>query len=208
MGTYNTYPSEQQEFLKVNAPLMSRRELTERFNIEFGTKKTVRAIKSYCNARGYNSSSDGKFQKGNVSWQTGLSSADFKAHYTEESYARMFNAMYYARDFLKVGDETVKNGEPWIVTSVDYNLPLEKRRIQKRRYVWQQLYGEIPQDHVIVCLDGDPMNCEPSNLYSMPKKFVPILGKSHWWFGNAEMTLAAIKWCELYFTIKEVNSDD
>lgn len=205
MATYNTYSAEQELFLKENAPLMSRKELTERFNSEFGTAKSVLAIKSYCNARGYNSSSTGKFQHGNVSWQTGLRGDDFKAHYTEESFSRSFNAMYYARNFHQIGDEIVRHGEPWIVTSIDYNLPSDRRRIQKRRYVWQQLYGEIPQNHVIVCLDGNPMNCEPSNLYCMEKRFVPILAKNQWWFGNAEMTLTAIKWCELHYAIKELN---
>ena len=208
MATYNTYSAEQIEFLKINAPLMSRTELTEKFNAQFGTNKTVRAIKSYCNARKFNSSNDGKFKDGNISWQTGLRGDDFKAHYTEESYKRSYNAMYNARNFHKIGDEIIRHGEPWIITSVDYNLPSDKRRIQKRRYIWQQLYGEIPQNKVIICLDGNPMNCEPSNLYCMPKKFVPILARSNWWFGNAELTLTAIKWCELHYAIKNVNGSD
>ena len=203
MARYNTYSVEQEEFLKANAPLLSRKELTERFNEKFGTTKNVRAIKSWCNNRGYNSSSDGRFQDGNVSWQTGLSKDDFKSHYTDESFKRMTQNMIENRKTKKIGDEIIKDGEPYIIVSVDYNLPYDKRRQPKRRVVWEQLHGEIPKDHCIICLDGNPMNCEPSNLYCMPIQFRTVLAQNQWWFGNAELTLTAIKWCEHYYAIKK-----
>ena len=201
MGRYNTYSVEQEEFLKESAPLMSRKELTERFNEKFGTTKNVRAIKSYCNNRGYNSSSDGRFQDGNISWQTGLSKDDFKAHYTEESFKRMTEKMIESNKTKKIGDEIIKDGQPFVIVSTDYSLPHDKRRQPKRRVVWERRHGEIPKDHCIICLDGDPMNCEPSNLYCMPIRFRTILAKNQWWFGNAELTLTAIKWCELYYAL-------
>lgn len=204
MATYNTYSNEQVEFLKENAPLMSRKELTERFNEEFGTNKSVLAIKSYCNARGYNSSSDGRFQDGNVSWQTGLRGEAYKAHFTEESFAKNQKNYREANKTKKIGDEIIIDGVPWIVTSLDYGVPFHERRQPKRRVVWERLHGEIPKDHCIICLDGDPMNCDPSNLYCMPIRFRTILAKNQWWFGNAELTLAAIKWCELFYALKGV----
>ena len=203
MARYNTYSVEQEEFLKANAPLLSRKELTERFNERFGTTKNVRAIKSWCNNRGYNSSSDGRFQDGNVSWQTGLSGEEFKSHYTKESFQKLIDPMQQGKKTKKIGDEIIKDGEPYIIVSVDYSLPHDKRRQPKRRVVWEQLHGEIPKDHCIICLDGNPMNCEPSNLYCMPIQFRTVLAKNQWWFGNAELTLTAIKWCELYYAIKK-----
>lgn len=205
MATYNTYSTEQEAFLKENAPKMSRKELTELFNQKFGTDKSINGIKSFCNSRGYNSSSDGKFQKGNVSWQTGLRGDEFKSHYTKESFHRGIEGMLQANKTKNLGDEVVIDGVPWIVTSLEYGVPFHERRTPKRRVIWEQLYGQIPQDHCIVCLDGNQMNCEPSNLYCMPTRFRPLLAKNKWWFGNAELTLAAIKWCELRFAIKAVS---
>lgn len=203
MARYNTYSVEQEEFLKANAPLLSRKELTERFNEKFGTSKSVLAIKSWCNNRGYNSSSDGRFQDGNVSWQTGLRGDDFKAHYTKESFTLMTEKMLDSNKTRKIGDEIVIDGVPWIVTSLDYGIPFHNRRQPKRRVVWERLHGEIPKDHCIICLDGNPMNCDPSNLYCMPIQFRTVLAQNQWWFGNAELTLTAIKWCELYYAIKK-----
>ena len=205
MARYNTYSMEQEEFLKVNAPLMSRRELTERFNKKFNVNKSVLAIKSYCNNRNYNSSSDGRFQDGNVSWQTGLKGEEYKAHFTEKTFQQSIKNMLEANKTKKVGDEIIIDGVPWIVTSLEYGTPYWDRRTPKRRVVWEQLHGEIPKDHCIINLDGNPMNCEPSNLYCMPIRFRPLLAKNKWWFGNAELTLTAIKWCELYYALYERN---
>ena len=205
MATYNTYSIEQEEFLKANAPLMSRKELTEQFNAKFGTDKSVRSIKSYCVARHYNASSNGRYKVGNVSWQTGLKGEEYKAHFTEETFQQSIKNMLEANKTKKIGDEIIKNGEPYIIVSVDYSLPHDKRRQPKRRVVWEQLHGEIPKDHCIINLDGNPMNCDPSNLYCMPTRFRPLLAKNKWWFGNAELTLTAIKWCELHYALKERN---
>lgn len=203
MATYNTYSREQEEFLEVNAPLMSRKELTERFNKKFGANKSVLAIKSYCNNRGYNSSSTGRFQDGNISWQTGLRGDEYKAHFTEESLAKSLHNMLEANKTKKVGDEIIKDGQPFVIVSVDYSLPHDKRRQPKRRVVWEQLHGEIPKDHCIINLDGNPMNCDPSNLYCMPIRYRTMLAKNNWWFKDPELILTAIKWCELFCAINE-----
>lgn len=208
MAKYNTYSREQEDFLKENAPLMSRKELTERFNKEFNVNKSVLAIKSYCNNRHYNSSSDGRFQDGNVSWQTGLKSEEYKAHFTEESFQKSIKNMLESNKTKKVGDEIIKDGEPFIIVSIDYSLPHDKRRQPKRRVVWERLHGEIPKDHCIICLDGNPMNCDPSNLYCMPIRYRTMLAKNNWWFKEPELILTAIKWCELFCAINERSENE
>lgn len=203
MAIYNTYSVEQEEFLRENAPLMSRKELTAQFNTKFGTKKSVLGIKQYCNSRGYNSSSTGRFQTGHISWQTGLRGEEFKSHYTEESFQRGIEGMRQASKTKKIGDEIIIDGVPFIVTSLEYKVPYHDRRTPKRRYVWEQLHGEIPKDHCIICLDGDPMNCDHSNLYCLPIRYRGMLSKNNWWFKDPELILTAIKWCELFCAIKE-----
>lgn len=207
MAIYNTYSVEQEAFLKENAPLMSRKVLTECFNKTFGANRTVSGIKHFCNSRGYNSSSTGRFQEGHISWQTGLRGEDFKSHYTAESFQRGIEGMRQANKTRKIGDEIVIDGVPFVVTSLEYGVPFCDRRQPKRRVVWERLYGEIPKDHCIINLDGDPMNCDPSNLYCMPIRFRPLLSKNNWWFGNAELTLAAIRWCELFYALKEYTNE-
>ena len=208
MATYDAYLPEWEEFLKANAPLMSRKDLTEAFNAKFGTNKSVSGISQACKARGYNASSNGRFRKGNRPWFADMSSEERKSHYTEESLRAATEAALKVTKTLKIGDERVLGGVPHIVVNTDIGVPKEKRFYPKRRFVWEQLHGEIPTGHSIICLDSDQMNCDPSNLYCIPNGFKAILSRNNWWFSNAELTLAAIKWCELHFAIKEVGNCD
>ncbi len=32
-----------------------------------------------------------------------------------------------------------------------------------QHYNWEQVNGPIPKGHILACLDGDPLNCDPSN---------------------------------------------
>lgn len=197
MATYNRYTAEQQDFLREHCREMSRQELADSFNAKFGSTKSAGAIKSYCNLRGWYCGSDGRFQNGYRSWQTGLSKEEFRSHYSEDSYRKMVCTMREANKKLRVGDETMRHGIPMIVTSDDYTLRFEKRLTFKRRYVWEQANGPIPNGHRIIHLDGNPLNCELENLYCIPDKMVPILNKNHWLTSSREHTLAAIKLCEL-----------
>lgn len=200
----NIYTAEQDEFLRINAPLMSRKELTERFNAKFGTNRSWQGIKLHCNRNGWNSSEDGRFKVGNAPWTTGLDKEELKSHFTEESYQRRSKIMKVRNQRTKkIGDEMIMDGFPWVVSSLEPDTPFYKRRKSKRRWVWEQLYGEIPKDHCIVCLDGDPMNCDPSNLYCMPKRYSTMLTQNNWWFKSPELILTAIKWCELFCTLKD-----
>ena len=208
MATYDAYLPEWEEFLKTNAPLMSRKELTEAFNARFGTNKTKSAIAQACIARGFNSSNSGRFEKGNRPWFEGMSSEERKSHYTEESLRAATEAALKVTKTLKIGDERVLDGVPHIVVNTEIGAPKEKRFYPKRRYVWEQLHGEIPAGHSIICLDSNQMNCDPSNLYCIPNGFKAILSRNNWWFKDPSLTLAAIKWCELHFALKEVNSND
>lgn len=204
MATYNTYTAEQQKFLRENSLGMSRQQLADSFNTRFGTTKSARAIKGYCNARGWKSGFDGRFQDGNRSWQTGLTGEEFKSHYSNDSFRKMVSPMSESNKKWRIGDEIMNHGIPMIVTSDDYTLDFRQRLTYKRRYVWEQAHGTIPPGHRIIHLDGDRMNCDIENLYCIPDKFVPILNKNHWLTNEREHTLTAIKWCELFYALRGV----
>lgn len=202
MGTYNTYTAEQQDFLRDNCKRMSRRELADSFNARFGTNKTERGIKSYCNLRGWNAADNGQFKRGSRSWQTGLTGEDFKSHYTDDTFERMMSALANANKKWNIGDEVIRHGVPMIVTSVDYTIPYAQRLTFKRRYVWEQAHGKIPPGHRIIHLDGDVMNCDLDNLYCVPGQFIPMLNKNHWLTDDRDHTLTAVMLCELNQALK------
>jgi hypothetical protein len=204
MATYNTYTAQQERFLKENAPKMSRAELTELFNAKFHTDKTVGAIKTWCNSRGYNSANDGRFKDGHKSWQSGLKGAEYKAHFTRESFERGQHGIREANKVRKIGDEVIHDGRPEIVVSLEYGKMFWERTVPKARYVWEQAHGAIPKGHSVINLDNNPFNCELENLYCMPNKYKSLFARYKWWSKNAEVTRSALKWCDLFYAIKEM----
>lgn len=202
MGRYNTYTYAQEQFLIRHSKGVSRKILTDMFNAEFGTNKSVLAIKSWCNNRCLYNGNDGRFKNGNVSWQTGLSGDEYKKHFSDESFQRSIAGIKPKR-IHNIGDTVYKSGEIWVIVNLEPNAPFEKRAMLKRRYVYEQAYGKIPPSHRIIQLDGDKMNFKLDNLYCIPSKFIPTINKNHWLTDSREHTLAAIKWCELFYAMKE-----
>lgn len=203
MGRSDIYTPEQEAFIFEFQALVSRKELTDAFNERFGTNKSVNTIKFWCQRRGLKGMSDGRFKNGHKSWQTGLSGVEYRSHFTDETYSKSVSNIANKRVY-KIGDEVLRHGIPHIVISVEPYVPIDKRYMSKRRYVWEQAYGSIPEGHRIINLDGDPMNCELDNLHCLPTKYVPIMNKNHWFTNSREHTLTAIKWCELFYAIRNV----
>lgn len=82
-----------------------------------------------------------------------------------------------------------------------YWLPLQKK-------VYQDAYGEIAPGKMVCFLDGNTSNFDLDNLYCIDRKIAVIMANNKWWNENPELTLTAIKWCELFYAIKEANSHD
>lgn len=80
-----------------------------------------------------------------------------------------------------------------------YWLPLQKK-------VYQDAYGEIANGKMVCFLDGNTENFNLTNLYCIDRKISAVMSKNKWWKSDRDLTLTAIKWCELHYAIKEVNS--
>ena len=51
--------------------------------------------------------------------------------------------------------------------------------VRKAVWVWTRNHGPVPEDHVIVQLDGDPENCDIGNLECVPRSVLTILNNPH-----------------------------
>lgn len=85
------------------------------------------------------------------------------------------------------GDSQLKDGGNWI---------------EKKRYIYANHFGPIPDGYDIVCLDHNKENFDPDNLYAVSRKVNMIMSANQWWSEDPELTLAAVKWCELYYVVK------
>lgn len=103
----------------------------------------------------------------------------------------------------KIGDECFLAGEWRIVISTEQKIPILKRTEYKKRVIWQQKYGNIPSNHLLIYLDGDKKNCTLENLALVPILWMRILNQNGWLNGNVEVTKSALKWCELHYSLSK-----
>ena len=67
----------------------------------------------------------------------------------------------------------------------------------------EQANGPIPEGCLIVHLDGNQTNCELENLYCITPQMRAVMNRNGWLTKDPVLTLTAIRWCELFYTMKE-----
>lgn len=178
MGKHTYFTTEQEQWLRENyrnAP--TYQNLTLCFNEKFSTARSVSMIREKCIKRlglkgMQNPSKYGIKQKEQL--PVGTIRKSQNATYIKVKLA--FNA-----------DMTGYQEPFW--------LPLQKK-------IYQDAYGEINPGFMVCFLDGNHENFSLDNLYPIDRKISAVMSKNGWWTDNKELTLAAIRWCELYYAIK------
>ena len=180
MTTKTRFTPEQEEWLRENYRMAtSYDELTAAFNAFFGTHRNKGMIREKCTK------------------QLGLKGMPNQTIYGRKpkeqlpiGTIRKVQTCTYIK-VLEVPPRTCFSGydEP-------YWLPLQKK-------IYQDAYGEIQPGQMVCFLDHNPDNFELDNLYCIDRSISAIMAKNHWWTESKDHTLAAIKWCELYYALKE-----
>jgi hypothetical protein len=76
----------------------------------------------------------------------------------------------------------------------------------KQAVVWEQIYGEKPWG-IVVFLNANRQDFRKENLYCTSRKVHAIMCSNNWYSENPEITLAALKWCELFYAIKNTKEN-
>ena len=91
--------------------------------------------------------------------------------------------------YIKIADNPIHKN----FTTLD----IRQNWVAKHRLVWSRAYGEIPEGHMVLFLDGNRENFNIENLYCTSRKITYTLVRNKWFSDNPELTLTAIKWSEL-----------
>lgn len=199
------YTTEEINFLKDNRSKYTIDELTVIFNDRFETKRTKRAINTYCKKHHIRAGTSGRFEKGNKPWSTGLTRDEWRSHFSDDSYANLDRGLK-TRTLYKIGDTVLmKIGDkkyPYIVISDTPGVPFKKRIYPKSRYVWEQNNGPMPDDSIIIALDGDVTNTDISNLRCISNRTKIQITTNKWWRLDPELKDLAIAYADLINEIK------
>ena len=175
------YSEEEKQFLKENISKYTYPELTKAFNDRFGTDLSQTSISDVCIKRmGIKRDKHYSFKKGGK---------PFNAHPigTERFDGQVL--------WIKIDDKYQEGTGRWKSQNINW--------VKKHIYVYENVHGKIPKGHLLIFLDKNKKNCDISNLYCVSRKINLMIGKNKWHFENPDMTLAAIKWCELFYKIQE-----
>lgn len=148
------FKDEHIEFLKENVKGITLKELTKRFNDEFGMNISESAVSNLKHK--YNLQSGivgGRFQKGQTSWNKGkkMSSDQYK-----RCEATMFKKGNKPANARAIGSERIdKNGYILIKTQDGHK---NKNWTRKHRYLYEQEYGKVPKGHKVIFADGNIRN--------------------------------------------------
>lgn len=198
-GRHKYLTQEQIDFLRVNSHGITRKELTELFNKKFDTSKNVKEICYQCNNHGFLSGTNSSFfRKGNTPWFNGLSEGEIKSHFTEESYNRCVRS----RRKYEINDVVKRKNGLMIVLNSKKNKK-KRSEFSYSKFIYEQAYGKIPPKHVVINLDNNKENLDIDNLHCIPVRYMIFLNKNHWLTTDPELTLTAIKWCELYYALQD-----
>lgn len=204
------FTDEQQDFIRRHASSMSRLDLTELFNSMFKTEVPYNTIKNWCIRQHLESpNGDGRFtSETSPRWQAGLSKEEFRSHYSDESFDAMTSTIREMNVKYHIGDEVIRHGIPHIVVNDDFGNGIDARLEKKARYVWKKHHGDIPDDCMIINLDGDPMNCDISNLRCMKKSYRAMFRHNGWWTASTIVKDTALMWCDLHYTLVEIGDPE
>ena len=95
--------------------------------------------------------------------------------------------------YIKISDNVTKSGENSFKEGGNWQ--------EKKRFIYEKHNGKIPKGYQVIHLDGNKGNFSPNNLYAISPKTNMVLAANKWFTNDREVTLTAIKWCELFYAL-------
>jgi len=163
------YTNEERQWLAENVPSMSEAEITSAFNEKFGTNLGRDTLRGYVK----------RF---------------IGTKRTDETVSRSHSESQIK---YRAGDLSIqiRGRRPIKVIRIEDNGRL--KWIPYGRYLWEQEHGKLPDGWVVIYLNNDGTDCRPENIYAVGPDVMALMARNQWFSQNPEVTLTALKLCEL-----------
>ena len=152
--------------------------MSKKFNYPF--RKTQ--IKSAMTKHKIKNGMKNKVPKGFEPWNKGLQIGNSHIH-----------------NLKAVGDEYI-NSEGFVMIKLDN----PARWVHKHRYIYEQAFGEIGKNNVIIFLDGDKTNLSLDNLHCITRKQLMKMNQNNLFYSDPELTKTGIEIAKLMLKVNEV----
>lgn len=169
------FSGEQEEWLKINYPILGTTKATEEFNRTFHQNRTWDTIRTHCIKHGIKCNSDVLSKRGRNNARMYVPVGTI----TEDSQGYLH---------IKTSDKHRRKADNWELY---------------HRWLWEKKNGKVPDDCYLIFLDNDRKNCDLSNLALIPKAYIAIMMKYQLKSESRQITETSIKWCDLFTTAKK-----
>lgn len=113
--------------------------------------------------KGWRTGRTGQFAKGQESWNKGKPFPTAATH--PNCRKTQFSKGQEPHNTRYLGHERVSK-DGYVEVSIAETNPhtgYSRRYVLKHRHEWEKVNGPVPEDHALKCLDGNRLNCDPSN---------------------------------------------
>ena len=164
------YTEEEIAFLRKHAAGRTREELQQMLKETFGTEVSIRSISGIMYRNNMHTRMQGhysRFQKGSVPWNKGKTGLKLGGQKTQ------YKKGHVPASYKPIGSEV------WSPDKQTYFIKIADPDVwmNKKRYLWEQAHGPIPDGHVIVCKDNDPRKVTLDNLLMVSHRAMTSVAK-------------------------------
>lgn len=199
------YTEEEHAFMREFVPGHSYKEIKEAFEARFRRKMSKSFPKSYIANHKLNTGRTGQFGKGSIPPNKGKK---MPTHLYEKAKHTMFKPGRMPQNTDPIGTEKNLYGYVWVKVN---DIPKAKKKVNwtpKHKLVYEENYGPIPKGHVVIFLDGDTRNFDPSNLQAVSRGTLAILNKRGLIYKNAELTKVGVNIAKLISKMTEAKKGE
>lgn len=180
---FHIYTDAEKAWLRAHIDDGSFEEIAKLFNAEFGTNVRMHSISDVCSKRMRlkKKTNEGMFTSG----------SPLKCKNYPIGSERKYGGYWYVKvaDTYHPGKTSMKEfRENWKL---------------KHTNIYEQAHGPIPDGSFVVFLDTNRENFSIDNLYCIDRKILAVMNNNRWFKSDPDLTMAAIKWCELHYAIKD-----
>lgn len=180
--TKHTWTDEQAQTYIENYRNMTYKRLAELINSKHQLNLTPHQVRHFGRKNNMTTSSKAHhFKKGNKLW-VGGKNTQFKKGHTYKEYP--------------LGTEK-ENAEGYIIVKVSMTGSQYDKWKPKHRLIYERFYGAIPNNYVVIFLDGNKRNFDIDNLRAISKKVNATMNMRSWQTDNADITKVRIMQAKL-----------
>lgn len=178
----NKWSDDEKLYLINNCNNKSYSELAKEVSKVIGVNRTANQVMNECYFLGVKNNRDTRYKKGHKVWNE-------KPILHERKGSN-------GKTYLKVSNDRSRT------RSNSHNS--DKNYVIKHNYIWEQAYGKIPDDCVVIFADGNKDNFDLDNLICIPISVKQMMNANGWQFLNNELLRKiAIRSCYINYVLKE-----